>query len=61
MPKLGAQILGEALRAFELRGSLRRSEILDAAPSERIAKPGDQRRFGTDDDEADGVPSGRRR
>lgn len=46
-------ILRVALRAFELRRRLRRTEVLDAGSRERIRQSADQRRFRPDDDEAD--------
>ena len=55
MPNSRAEILGEALGAFELRRRLRRPEMLDAGRVESVCKPGDERRLGADDDEVDGV------
>ena len=53
--ELGAQILGEALRAFELGRRLLGPEALDPRRREIIYQAGDQRRFRPDDDEIDGV------
>ena len=53
--ELGAQILGESLRAFELRRRLLRPEALDSRRREIIYQTGDQRRFRPDDDEIDRV------
>ena len=50
-----AEILGKALRAFELRRRLRRPEHLDACRVKIVGKPGDERRLGSDDDKADVV------
>ena len=47
-----AEILGEALGAFEPRGSLRRSEHLYAFSFEIVGEPGDERRLGADHHEA---------
>jgi hypothetical protein len=51
---VAAQILGEALRAFELRGGLRRPERPDSGGVEIVDEAGHQRRLRPDDDEADG-------
>ena len=48
----GAEILGEALRAFELRGGLARPESLDAGFGQSIDQPGDERHLWPNDDEA---------
>ncbi len=53
--ELGAQILGEALRALELCCRLLRPEALDPRRREIIYQSGHQRRFWSDDDEIDGV------
>ncbi len=53
--ELGAQILGEALRALELRRRLLRPEALDSRRREIIYQAGDERRLRPDDDEIDGV------
>ena len=50
---LAAEILGEALRAFELAPRLRRAEDPDAGGSQIVGEPGDQRRLRPDDDEVD--------
>ena len=51
----GAQILGEALRSFELRRGLVGPEHGEASGTQRIAEPVDQRRLRPDHDEADRV------
>ena len=48
-----AEILGEALRAFELRRRLRRPEHLDALRFEIVGEACDQRRLRADDHKAD--------
>ena len=48
-----AQILGEALGAFELGGRLARTEGLDPGGAEIIHDAGAERRLGADDDEID--------
>ena len=50
-----AQILGEALGAFEPRGRLGRAEGLDAGGFEVVDDAGAQRRLGPDHDEIDAV------
>ena len=51
--ELGAEILGEGLRAFELRGGLARSEGLDAGRRQIVDEAGDEGRFRPDHDEID--------
>ena len=51
--ELAAKILGEAFRAFELRRGAARPETADPCGLEIVDEAGDQRRLGTDDDEAD--------
>ena len=53
MPLARAQILGEALGAFELGGGGVGAEHRKARGPQRIADAGDQRRFGADDDQID--------
>ena len=48
-----AEVLGEALGAFEPRSLARRTEDLDALGFEVVGEPGDERRLWPDDDEAD--------
>ena len=50
-----AEILGEALRAFELRRLPRRAEHLDALRFEIVGEARDQRRLRADDHEVDPV------
>ena len=50
-----AQILGEALGAFQLRCIAAGAEYGDAHRADVVRKPVDQRRFGPDDDEFDRV------
>ena len=50
-----AQFLGEALASFELSGLFRGAEGIDPGCTQRIGQPVDQRRFGADHDEVDGV------
>ena len=54
--RLAAEVLGEALRAFELGRGLRRPEGADAGGSEIVDQSGNQRRFRSDDDEVDFFP-----
>ena len=49
-----AQILGEALGAFELRRGRARAEHGDPGGAQRVGDPGDQRRFGPDHDQVGG-------
>ena len=49
--KLAAQVLGEALRAFELGGRLRGAESTDSGGVEIVHQSGHERRLGPDDDE----------
>jgi hypothetical protein len=49
-----AQVLGEALRAFELRGRRRRAEGRDPFGAERVGEAFDQRLLGPDHDQPDG-------
>jgi hypothetical protein len=51
--RAGAQVLGEALGAFQLRGGLRGAEGRHACRTQAVGQPIDQRRFGADDDKAD--------
>ncbi len=51
----GAEILGEALGAFELRRGPRRPEHLDAGRFEIVGEPGHQRRLGPDHHQVDVV------
>ena len=53
--ELAAQVLGEALRAFELGGRLGGAEDLDPGGREVVGEAGHQRRLGADHDEVDGV------
>ena len=55
-----AQLLGEALGAFELGGLLRRPEHLDAGRREGVRHAGDQRRVGPDHHEVDLLALGER-
>ena len=55
MSGLGADRLGEAFGAFELRGGRARPERLDAGGGERVDEARDQRRFRPDHHEVDGV------
>ena len=55
-----AQILGEALRAFELGGRGIGPEHRNSGRAQRIGDARDERRFGTDYDEVDGIASGER-
>ena len=50
-----AQILSEALRSFQLRGGLVGAEDGDAGGAQAVGKPVDQRRFGADHDQANGL------
>ncbi len=50
-----ADVLGETLRAFQLRRRLARTERLDAGGCEIINNAGGERRFRPDDHEIDGV------
>ena len=52
---LGAEILGEALGAFELRRRRDRAEHLDAGACEIVGEPGHQRRLRPDHHEVDAV------
>ena len=47
------EILGEGLRAFEPRSEFARPEAAQSRGRERVAEADDERRFGTDDGEAD--------
>ena len=51
--ELAAEVLGEALGAFELRGLFARPERPDAGFGEIVDNPGDQRRLGSDHDQLD--------
>ncbi len=53
MPYSRAEVLGEALGAFELRRGARRTEHLDARRFEIVGEPRHQRRLGPDHHEAD--------
>jgi hypothetical protein len=55
-----AQVLGEALAAFELRRRLAWAEHREARAAQAVGQPIDQRRFGPDHDEADAAPPRRR-
>ena len=48
-----AQVLGETFRAFQLRRRGVRTEYRDIRRAQGIGDAGDERRFGTDDDEID--------
>ena len=50
-----AQVLGEALAAFELSGCPGGAEHRETGRAQRIGEPVDQRRFGTDDDQPDAL------
>ena len=58
--ELGAEVLGEALRAFELGRGLGRAEGLDAGRRQVVGEARDQRRLGPDHDEADVVVAAER-
>ena len=53
MPARGAQILGEALLPFEHRRGRARAEHREAGGARGVGDPGDERRFGADDDQVD--------
>ena len=50
-----AQLLGEALAAFELRGFARGTEGVDPRRAQRIGEPVDQRSFGADHHQGDRI------
>ena len=58
---LGAELLGERLRAFELGRGAARPERLDARRREIVDDAGDERRLRPDDDEIDPFGPGSRR
>ena len=56
-----AEVLGEALGAFELGRGLGRAERLDPGGGQIVGEAGHQRRLGADHDEADAAARGRSR